>query len=162
MHIRLIALLDNTAVENLIRTCLIEFGADIPGCAWEDKNLGRFYEVYQPLNASYWVAEDNGKIVAGCGIGPVAKMPAVCELQKMYTKPTVRGTGLAAQMLKIALSFAQEHYSQCYLETFSNMIAANHFYLKHGFVRLPQPLIASAHYACDMWYLKSLKEGNDA
>ena len=30
-------------VENLIRTCLIECGADKPGCAWSDPNLGSFF-----------------------------------------------------------------------------------------------------------------------
>ena len=40
MIIREIEEKDNKDVENLIRTCLIEFGADKPGCAWTDPDLG--------------------------------------------------------------------------------------------------------------------------
>ena len=51
MLIREIEERDNEQVESLIRTCLIEFGANKPGCAWEDPNLGCFYEVYQNQKA---------------------------------------------------------------------------------------------------------------
>lgn len=47
MLIREIEEKDNEQVESLIRTCLIEFGANKPGCAWTDPNLGCFYQVYQ-------------------------------------------------------------------------------------------------------------------
>jgi putative acetyltransferase len=38
--IREIEEMDNEQVESLIRTCLIEFGGNKPGCAWSDPNLG--------------------------------------------------------------------------------------------------------------------------
>lgn len=37
---------DNQEVEQLIRTCLIEFEANKPGCAREDPDLGSFSNVY--------------------------------------------------------------------------------------------------------------------
>lgn len=157
MHIRPISSRDNAAVETLIRTCLLEFGANKPGCAWEDADLGRFSEVYAAPGSAYWVVEENNAILAGCGIGALCGVPDVCELQKMYAYPAARGTGIAEQLLNLALSFARTCYKTCYLETFSNMVAANRFYQKHGFVRLEQPLIASEHYACDVWYCKSLQ-----
>ena len=36
---------DNKDVENIIRTCLIEYGANHEGTAWADPNLGRFSEI---------------------------------------------------------------------------------------------------------------------
>ena len=39
MLIREIQEKDNKAVENLIRTCLIEFGANKPGCALDRSRL---------------------------------------------------------------------------------------------------------------------------
>ena len=45
---------------------------------------------------------------------------------------------------------------KCYLETLSNMIAANKFYLKYGFTRLDKPGGDTGHYACDVWYIKKL------
>lgn len=156
MIIREIEEKDNEKVESLIRTCLIEFGADKPGCAWSDPNLGCFYEVYKNEKSKYWVVEENGEIVAGCGIGPVDGVEDVCELQKMYSLKEARGSGVASELLKISLEFAKKYYKQCYLETFSNMVAANKFYKKNGFIQLDKPLVETEHYACDVWYIKSL------
>ena len=156
MLIRKIEEKDNLEVEKLIRDCLIEFGGNKPGCAWEDKDLGRFFEVYQPENRQYLVIEKDGHVVGGCGIGPIEGKAGICELQKMYCYKEVRGTGIAQQLLDQSLAFAKRYYQQCYLETFSNMIGANRFYLKNGFLLLDQPLIKGPHYACDKWYIKDL------
>ena len=156
MIIREIEEKDNKEVENLIRTCLIEYGANKPGCAWSDPNLGSFYQLYQNERSRYWVAEDKGEVVAGCGVGPLNGDDKVCELQKMYAFKEVRGTGIAKKLLDTALEFAKEYYDKCYLETFSNMIEANKFYNKHGFVKLEKPLVETEHYACDVWYIKDL------
>lgn len=156
MLIREIQEKDNGQVEALIRTCLIEFGANKPGCAWEDPYLGKFYQVYQNKKSRYWIVEENNKIVAGCGIGPLADTEDICELQKMYSLKEVRGTGIGDELLKIALEFAKKHYKKCYLETFANMVAANKFYKKNEFVQLEKPIIETEHYACDVWYLKTL------
>ncbi|MGL5380133.1 GNAT family N-acetyltransferase [Clostridium sp.] len=156
MIIREIEKRDNKEVENLIRTCLIEYKANKPGCAWSDPNLGNFFELYQPENSKYWVVEQDNKIVAGCGIGPLVGMDNVCELQKMYAFKEVRGSGIATKLLEISLDFAKQHYNQCYLETFANMERANSFYSKHGFTKLDKPIIDTEHYACDMWYIKEL------
>ena len=45
-RIREIESKDNKEIEKIIRTCLIEFGANHEGTAWSDPNLGRFSEVY--------------------------------------------------------------------------------------------------------------------
>ncbi|EKQ58238.1 MULTISPECIES: GNAT family N-acetyltransferase [unclassified Clostridium] len=156
MLIREIQEKDNKEVELLIRSCLIEFGVDKPGCAWSDPNLGRFYQVYQNEKSKYWVVEHNNKIVAGCGIGPLYSTTNICELQKMYALKVARGTGIAKDLLDISLGFAKKYYKKCYLETFNNMIGANKFYQKHGFTRLEKPIIETEHYACDAWYIKTL------
>ena len=154
MLIREIEEKDNEQVESLIRTCLIEFGANKPGCAWEDPNLGCFYQVYQNEKSKYWVAEDNNKIVAGCGIGQLTNTENICELQKMYSLKEVRGS--ANELLKISLEFAKKYYKKCYLETFDNMLAANKFYKNHKFIQLEKPIVETEHYACDVWYIKTL------
>ena len=156
MIIREIQQKDNKEVELLIRTCLIEFGGDKPGCAWTDPNLGRFYELYQNKGSKYFVVEENNKIIAGCGIGQLENLENICELQKMYSLKEVRGRGIANELMEISLEFAKKHYSKCYLETFSNMIGANKFYKKNGFIKLEKPLIETEHFACDVWYIKTL------
>jgi len=148
---------DNASVENIIRTCLLEYGGNREGLAWCDPDLGRFSEIYNKEGFKYWVAEDeSGKIVGGVGIGGLDDTNEVCELQKMYCLQEARGTGLAHKLIKLALEYAQMHYKKCYLETLSNMIAANKFYIKYGFEKLKKPYLQTEHYACDVWYIKNL------
>ncbi|MBD5548230.1 MAG: GNAT family N-acetyltransferase [Lachnospiraceae bacterium] len=148
---------DNKAVEQIVRYCLKEFGADHEGCAWTDPYLGRFSQVYSTRGNRYWVAEDTqGKIVGGVGVGSFEEAPEICELQKMYCLPEARGTGIAHLLLQTALTYAKDYYRQCYLETFGNMIAAQKFYDKHGFYRIQNPLVDTGHYTCDVFYLKDL------
>ena len=57
---------DNKIIENIIRTCLIEFGGNHEGTAWADPNLGRFSFIYNTEGNKYWVAfDENDKIVGG-------------------------------------------------------------------------------------------------
>ncbi|RAP73383.1 GNAT family N-acetyltransferase [Paenibacillus montanisoli] len=158
MIIRDIQTKDNAAIERVIRECLIEFGGNRAGLAWEDESLSHLADYYRAEGRAYWVVEQDGEVVGGCGIAPFADSTEICELQKMYLLPSARGTGIAASMLDTAVAFARLHYRRCYLETLRNMTAANRFYAKHGFAQLDAPLAGSEHFACDAWYIKSLKE----
>lgn len=149
---------DNKYVENVIRTCLIEFGANHEGTAWADPNLGRFSKIYNTDGNKYWVAEnEDGKIVGGVGIGKLDGIENVCELQKMYCLPETRGTGVSHKLMDIALEYAKQYYGRCYLETLENMVAAQKFYEKYGFERIYEPLVQTEHFACDVRYIKDLK-----
>ena len=148
---------DNPKIEAVIRACLIEFGADHDGTAWADPDLGRFSEVYDKNGRVYFIAEDeNGTLVGGVGIGELYGVASVCELQKMYLMPEARGTGLAHELIKSALSYARGHYGKCYLETLPNMVAAQKFYEKHGFVRCYETFGDTGHFACDVRYIREL------
>lgn len=157
--IREIEARDNTAVENVIRACLIEFGADHEGTAWADPDLGRFSEVYHSEGNKYWVVVDeNERILGGVGIGRLDGTTDVCELQKMYCLPEIRGMGISHQLMDKALEYAKRYYSKCYLETLDNMIAAQKFYEKYGFERIQEPLVKTEHFACDVRYIKELEK----
>ena len=148
---------DNAGVESVIRTCLIEFGADHEGTAWADPDLGRFCEVYAREGRKYWVATDtDGRVVAGVGIGEIDGVKGVCELQKMYCLKEARGTGVAHVLMDLALEYAKQYYSECYLETLDNMHAAHRFYEKYGFVRIYDPIGKTGHFLCDVLYIKKL------
>lgn len=151
---------DNAAIEKVIRGCLIEFGGNRSGLAWEDESLRDLYRYYKPEGRAYWVIEKDGQVAGGCGIAPFAGSREVCELQKMYLDKPLRGTGIAGLLLDTALQFAKLHYSQCYLETLRTMTAANRFYTKHGFEPLDTPLAGSEHFACDAWYIKDLYDSS--
>jgi putative acetyltransferase len=157
MNIRRIQISDNGSIEQIIRECLIEFGGNRAGLAWADNSLHDLYQYYNTgNNRAYWIIEDEGTVLGGCGIAPFDGSDNICELQKMYLSQSLRGTGIASELLRVALEFAQLHYSKCYLETLQTMQAANHFYVKCGFELLEAPLTGSEHYACDAWYIKDL------
>ena len=153
---------DDKAVEKIIRDCLIEFGDDHEGTAWSDPDLGRFSYIYNSEGNRYWVATDeNDAVVAGVGIGKMPGLEKVCELQKMYSIPKVRGTGISHQLIETALDYAAKYYERCYLETLPNMVAAQKFYEKYGFVRIDEPLIRTEHFDCDVRYIKDLDSDKD-
>lgn len=155
--IRKIRASDNAAVENIIRSCLIEFGANHEGTAWTDPDLGRFSEIYNTAGNQYWVAADeNNKVLAGVGIGALSGADGVCELQKMYCLPEARGTGISHRLMDTALRYAKNYYRRCYLETLKNMTAAQKFYEKYGFVRIDTPPVITEHFNCDVRYMKEL------
>ena len=156
--IREIEAKDNKQVENVIRTCLIEYGANHEGTAWADPDLGRFSEIYNKPGHKYWVAiDENENGVGGVGIGDLPGAEGVCELQKMYCLKEARGTGISHKLIELALDYAKEFYSRCYLETLDNMIAAQKFYEKYDFKRMNGPLVDTGHFACDVCYIKELK-----
>ncbi len=148
---------DDAQIEKLIRFCLVEYDGVRENTAWYDPYLGRFSEVYNLENNAYWVAVDeNEKVVCGVGIGPLEGAPGICELQKMYTYPEYRGTGLAQKMLSIALDFAKNHYEKCYLESFANMVPAHAFYKRNGFEIIDSFVGDTGHHACEVKMIKTL------
>lgn len=156
-RIREIEKKDDKKIESVIRFCLIEYGAAQEGTAWADPDLCRFSEIYHSAGNKYWVAEaEDGRIVGGVGIGRLAGVEQVCELQKMYCLPEVRGTGLSHKLMDEALAYAGRYYQRCYLETLDNMKEAQRFYEKYGFQRIREPIVKTAHFACDIRYIKDL------
>lgn len=160
--IRSIRKKDDAAIERIIRGCLKEFGADRTGTAWEDPALLHIFDAYQEEGSMYFVAvqDDNKRIVGGVGTAPLPGVAGTCELQKMYILPEVRGTGVAHLLIRKALAFAARHYARCYLETFTSMLAAQHFYEKYGFTRICGALGDTGHNASNVHYIKELN-GDD-
>lgn len=158
MRIREIEEKDNEAIETIIKRSLESFGLDIPGTAYYDpqlSNLEKFYK--EQANSKYWVAvNERDEVVGGVGIAPFGKHAGVCELQKLYITPKAQGKGLSKELMNVALAFAREHYSRCYLETTQKLKVANQLYLKLGFQQLETSLDGSEHRAMDAWYMKVL------
>lgn len=152
---------DNAEMAKIIRSGLTEYGANRPGFAWQDPQVDALSEAYRDNNTAYWVARDrNGMLLGGCGIAPLAGLPIVGELQKMYLLPEARGRGIGRLLLEQALIFSRKHYGWCYLETLSTMADAAKLYKAAGFIRLPQPLGNSGHGSCDHWYLLAFENQN--
>ncbi|KZE38638.1 GNAT family acetyltransferase [Bhargavaea cecembensis] len=158
MNIREIKEKDNPAIEQIIKRSLESFKLDIPGTAYFDPQLSSLSDYYRQLpNAKYWVvADERDEVVGGVGIAPFENHDGVCELQKLYVKPEAQGLGLSKQLMEAALSFAKEHYANCYLETMAKLRVANRLYERLGFRKLDRPLDGSEHGTMDTWYIKEL------
>lgn len=147
---------DNERLEQVIRSVLREIGQDHEGTIWTDPMLGRLSEEYAEDGFRYWVIENEaGEVSGGAGIGRIND--EVCELQKLYCLPGLRGTGAAQALMDTALGFAAQNYSKCYIETFDNTIAAQKLYERNGFVRTTERYGATGHFACNILYIKDLK-----
>ncbi|CAM4467443.1 hypothetical protein U9M73_05930 [Paenibacillus phoenicis] len=51
---------DNAEIEAVIRDCLIEFGGNREGLAWQDDSLSALSNYYEPEGRAYWVVELEG------------------------------------------------------------------------------------------------------
>ncbi|MCM3538249.1 GNAT family N-acetyltransferase [Priestia endophytica] len=158
MQIREMKEKDNQRMERIIKRSLESFELNIPGTAYFDPQLSSLSHYYQQQqNAKYWVAVNaQDEVIGGVGIAPFGQKKEVCELQKLYISPEAQGKGLSKELMKVALDFAKEHYTCCYLETFKELQAANFLYVKFDFRQLEKPLDETEHNACDAWYIKDL------
>jgi len=157
--IRKIKLGDNSAIEQVIKAVFLEFNMPMIGTAYEDKETPRMYESYQGKREIYYVIENNGEVVGGGGIKPLNDFKNdVCELQKMYFSPSIRGKGFGKKMFNICMQAAKDFgYKKCYLESASQLKVAIHIYETNGFVHLDKPLGNTGHYSCGIWMIKDLQ-----
>ncbi len=159
MNIRLIAPSDNVSMAAILRRSLEEFGLNIPGTAYFDESTDRLFESFQKDKAAYFIAEENGEILAGAGIYPTEGLPEdTVELVKMYVSLAHRGKGVGKILLLQCIEFAKScGYRNIYLETMPELSAAVSAYIKLGFASLDQPLGNTGHFSCTIWMLKELK-----
>jgi putative acetyltransferase len=156
--IRSIERADNAATADVIRLVLIELGVPKVGTAYEDKSLDAMFENYEKDKATYFVVEEDGKVIGGAGISHLDNHNGnVCELQKMYFLPLARGRGIGTKMIDLCLNQAREYgYEQCYIETMSYMKAAQKLYRTYGFEYMEGPIGDTGHYSCGVHMILDL------
>ena len=161
IKIRNIEAKDNTALANIIRCTLKEFGADHPGTVYYDESTDRLSTLFNVPGSIYFIAEQEDGLLGGGGIYPTVGLPAdTCELVKMYLLPQSRGKGLGLRLLNRCIDFARAYgYKNIYLETMPELKAAIRLYEKAGFIRLTGAMGQSGHYGCGIWMLLNL-DGN--
>ncbi|ECC1664007.1 GNAT family N-acetyltransferase [Salmonella enterica subsp. diarizonae] len=157
--LRRISVDDNAAIARVIRQVSAEYGLTADkGYTVADPNLDELHQVYSQPGAAYWVIEQNGSIVGGGGVAPLScSEPDICELQKMYFLPVIRGQGLAKKLALIALDHAREQgFKRCYLETTAFLREAIALYERLGFEHISEPLGCTGHVDCEVRMLKVL------
>lgn len=158
LTIRPIQPADNAPLATLIRQVFREFKIDRPGTVYTDPTTDALYELFRKPGSAYFVAEENGTILGGCGVYPTEGLPDGCaELVKFYLAAEARGKGIGNQLMQQSIAAAKElGYTQLYLESFPALAKAVSMYEKAGFRATPHALGNSGHYACNIWMLKDL------
>jgi putative acetyltransferase len=156
--IRKIAVEDNHAMSDIIRTVMPAFGAGGKGFAIHDAEVDNLHAAYTRIRSAYFVCEIGGKILGGGGVAQLDGADKnICELKKMYFLPDGRGKGLGQRVLTACLTAAAEAgFEFCYIETFNTMKAAMKLYEKNAFEKITGSLGNTGHFACDTFYLRKL------
>ena len=157
LQIRAVEAADNKELASLLRSILIEMGVPKVGTAYADTALDCMYETYDVDQAEYFVIEEDGKLLGGAGIAPLANYEGpVCELQKMYISASLRGKGVGQRLMNTCLEFAKNQgFEQVYIETMPYMEAAQKLYKKSGFEYIDGPMGCTGHSACPVHMLKT-------
>ena len=89
-------------------------------------------DAYKTENSIYYVVTADNIVCGGAGISKLKGSDKnICELQKMYFLPKIRGLGLGSKLIKKCLYFAKKmDYNLCYIETMYNMKDAQRLYQK--------------------------------
>ena len=158
MIIREIQPQDNASIAAVIREVFVVDNFPKTGTAFADTQLDFMFETYNKPRATYFVVENNGKIIGGAGFSQLENSTEnICELQKMYFLPETRGKGIGFQVIQKCLEKATElGYEKCYLETLPEMLTAQHLYKKAGFEYLCEPMGNTGHTTCPVWMIKNL------
>ncbi|MFC1234760.1 GNAT family N-acetyltransferase [Vibrio sp. F74] len=156
--IRDIKPVDDSKLASVIREVSAEYGlTEDKGFSVADPTLDALSKVYDAKNSQYWVIEQNGKIFGGAGFAPLTGDESVCELQKMYFLPEVRGKGLARALAVKCFKQARAiGFSQMYLETTDNLVEAIALYKSLGFELVDKPMGNTGHTDCEVRMLKKL------
>ena len=159
---------DATQLAQIVAAIMSEF----PGCVFDldadFPELKRPKSSFKADGGCFWVVESNDvpagqakavrRDIVGCfGFLP-AEDPSGIELQRVYLRPDLRGTGLAEKMFKIVQAVARQR-SAGFIElwTDSRFKAAQRFYEKLGFRRLPnERLLNDRNRSSELHYLLSL------
>lgn len=154
---------DNRTVKYLVQSVLAEFGCTGPGFASSDPELEDMYTAYQSADSGYWVVVDSETqaVMGGCGFSRLkgtTRDEAICELQKFYFFPPLRGQGIGKTLLQSVMQAAQAAgYSRMYLETLPQMIKAQGMYAQVGFQTLPHHLGNTGHQErCTLYMARHL------
>lgn len=149
---------DNKELAELIRSVFREFGVDRPGTVYFDPTTDDLYSLFRTPGSIYWVAEDDGKIIGGCGIFPTQNLPEGCaELVKLYLDAAYRKRGIGRRLMEMSLESAKEiGYTQIYLESLPELGKAISLYRKQGFRFIDHKMGDEGHFGCTIWMLKDL------
>lgn len=150
---------DNGQLASIIRAIFEEFGAPKENSVYSDKATDFLFETFSENKKSeYFVAEQDGKILGGCGYFPTEGLPADCaEIVKFYLCPDSRGMRIGTKLFNLIEERAKlSGYKKLYIESFPQFSSTVSMYKKKGFTELSSRLGNSGHTATTIHLIKEI------
>ncbi|MGL4324753.1 MAG: GNAT family N-acetyltransferase, partial [Beijerinckiaceae bacterium] len=127
---------DGDGIAALLRAVFAEYEGCLYAAA-EFPELTAPAQSYEAKGGAMWISERDGIVAGTLAIFPKA-FAGVWELSKVYLASDLRGSGIATQMLKYAIDFAQARGARRVILYSDTRFSRGHaFYAKHGFRPLP-------------------------
>lgn len=141
---------DNSELAKIIKSTLVEYDSATAGTVFTDEGTNKLSTTFIDKRSWYFVAYLGGELLGGAGINLLSGEPeSVCELQRMFLKPTARGKGIGKKLMQLCLDFAKsKDFEICYLETFPALKEAIYLYEKTGFKYISYQMGNTGHFAC--------------
>jgi putative acetyltransferase len=149
---------DNKEIAEVIRNVFREFKIHTPGTVFFDPTTDDLYRLFRKHGSEYWIAEEDGFIIGGCGVFPTEGLPEGCaELVKFYLSTSQRGKGTGRLLMEKTFESARLFgYRMLYLESLPELSRAISLYEKAGFKFVTGPMGKSGHFGCKIWMIKDL------
>jgi ribosomal protein S18 acetylase RimI-like enzyme len=128
---------DIAAVASLFRAYADSLGVDLSYQGFEAE-LASLPGAYAPPGGALLLAVSPESQPIGCVAVRKLAEPGTCEMKRLYTTPSARGTGLGRALAVAAITAAtQAGYGSLRLDTLPTMIAAQTLYRDLGFEIIP-------------------------
>lgn len=125
------------AIRLLFREYEKELNEDICFQSFEEElkdPLKKYGPPFGDLMLAYWEDEPDNYWVAGCIALSRLKEDGVCEMKRLYVKPSFRKNKIGRLLVEDLLASAKEKkYKKMRLDTFLKLQAAVHLYEQFGF-----------------------------
>jgi ribosomal protein S18 acetylase RimI-like enzyme len=135
---------DTIALYEAARTLIAEYGAEISAAMSADlcfqnfaAELTELPAMYGPPSGCLLLAGREDEWVGCCGLRRFSD--EVCEMKRLYVRPSARGADLGRRLIEQLLAAARSRgYRRMVLDTLEDMVAAQALYRSFGF-RPAQP-----------------------
>jgi GNAT superfamily N-acetyltransferase len=99
-----------------------------------EKELQTLHKVYNPPAGCIILAKENEQVIGCIALKPIGE--GVCEMKRLYVRPSARGKALGKKLVEELIDFAKKAgYNTMKLDTISSLKEAINLYHSKGFVK---------------------------
>jgi putative acetyltransferase len=99
-----------------------------------EKELQTLHKVYNPPAGCIILAKEDEQVLGCIALKPISE--GVCEMKRLYVRPSARGKALGKKLVEELIDFAKKvGYKTMKLDTISSLKEAINLYQSKGFVK---------------------------